>query len=273
MAAVRTGYDALARLCTRSGLHRPTVTNRNAVLMYHSVRDPEHVRPETGDITVGELRRHLEYYTSNFEVVDLPRVREHGGRGPDAKRVALTFDDGYRDFYTNVRPVLHEFDVPATAFVVPSFLDGENRRERVMNAGHLYDVLTTEQVRELVDDPLVTIGNHSLTHHDLGAHHERDIIEEEVRGGKRELEERFGVTVDRFSYPNGAFNRTSLDVVRDSHAVATLDESMRPLLGSEDPMLVPRIDGGLPFEQVKWRLSDANGELMRLARRGFDGLR
>ena len=46
-----------------------------------------------------------------------------------------------------------------------------------------------------------------------------------------------------------------------------MDESLRPVLDDEDPLLVPRVDGGLPFPQVKWRLSDANGELMGLARR------
>jgi len=263
MRWLRSGYDASAALAVRGGLHRPQFTRRNAVLMYHSVPDPDGVRPSTSDIPPGELRHHLEYYTREFEVVDLPAVLEGG----DEKRVALTFDDGYRDFYTNVRPLLHEFDVPATVFVVTGFLDDGRPRERVMNTSHRYEVLTSEQVAELLKDPLVTVGNHSRTHHDLGSHRDRDLIEPEVVGAQRDLEERFGATVERFSYPNGRYNETTLDVVEESHSVAVMDESLRPVLDDEDPLLVPRVDGGLPFSQIKWRLSDANGELMGLARR------
>lgn len=272
MVSLRDAYDVVTAVGHWSGLYRLRFGNYNAVLMYHSVRDPENVRPGTGDIRVDELRRHLEYYTDEFEIVDLPRALENGGQGDETKRIALTFDDGYQDFYTHVRPLLHEFDVPATAFLVPSFIDNERRRERVMNTGHLYDALTSKQVAELVEDPLVTIGNHTMTHHNLGKHHEQDIIEEEVLAGKRDLEERFGITVDRFCYPNGGYNETSLEVVRRSHSIATMDESMRPIVDEEDPMLVPRIDGGLPFSQIKWRLSDANGAVMRLARRQFEAL-
>lgn len=268
MGRLRSGYDAAAALGVRSGLHQPQFSQRNAVLMYHSVPEPSAVRPETSDIPPAELRRHLEYYTREYEVVDLPAVLEGGGE----KRIALTFDDGYRDFYTNVRPLLHEFDVPATVFVVSGFLDDQLPRERVMNTGCRYDVLTSEQVTDLLDDPLVTVGNHSRTHHDLGRHDDRDLIEPEVVGAKPDLEERFGATIDRFSYPNGRYNETTLEVVAESHDIAVMDESLRPVLGEENPMLVPRVDGGLPFPQIKWRLSDSNGELIRLARHIVDGI-
>jgi peptidoglycan/xylan/chitin deacetylase (PgdA/CDA1 family) len=266
MVGLEDAYGAVAALGARSGLHRLRLGRRNAVVMYHSVREPADVRPGTSDVTVAAFRRHLAYYVREFEVVDLPAVLADDGRAGDAKRVALTFDDGYRDLYTNVRPLLHEFDVPATAFVVPGFLDDANPREQVMNTGHLFDVLTSEQVAELVDDPLVTIGNHTRTHHDLGRHHEHDILESEVLGAKRDLEARFGTTVDRFCYPNGRFNATSVDVVGEGHDIATMDESRRPLLPGEHPLLVPRVDGGLPLRQIRWRLSDVNGALMRAAR-------
>jgi peptidoglycan/xylan/chitin deacetylase (PgdA/CDA1 family) len=246
------------------GLHRPVFAGRDAVLMYHSVRDPEDVRPGTSDIAVGEFRRHLDYLTSRFEVVDLPAVLDGES---DRKRVALTFDDGYRDLYTHVRPLLHEFGVPATAFVVTDLVGDVDRKRQVANTGHLFDPLTPAQVADLADDPLVTVGNHTRTHHDLGAHHDRAIIEDEVLGAQAALADRFGIEADRFCYPNGRVNETSAEVVRGSHALATVDESRRPLLGDEDPVRVPRVDAGLPFDRVRWRLSDANGAVVGLSRR------
>lgn len=261
--SLRRLYDGVGRACHLAGLHRIEFAGRDAVVMYHSVRDPDRIREHTSDITVAQLRRHLAYFDRQFDIVDLDEIRPGGG---DAKRVALTFDDGHRDFYTNVLPVLREFDAPATAFVVTDFLDDANRREQVMNTGHLYDALTTDQVHDLAASDLVRVGNHTRTHHDLGAHAERDILEAEIVGAKRGLEERFGVTVDRFCYPNGGYNEASLDIVRESHDLATTDESMRPVFPDDDPVLLPRVDGGLPFPLIQWRLSDPNGALVRRGR-------
>jgi peptidoglycan/xylan/chitin deacetylase (PgdA/CDA1 family) len=260
-------YDRLAALCGRAPVDRLRVTNRNAVLMYHSVRSAADCRPGTSDVAVTEFRRQLDYLTSHHDVVDLPAVKESDGRG-EGKKVALTFDDGYRDFYTNVRPLLHEYDVPATVFVVAGFVGDADRRTQVANTGHLFDTLTSDQLADLAADSLVTIGNHSRTHHDLGRHEDREIIRDEVVSARHELEDRFGVTVDRFCYPRGGHNTASCEVVRESHALATVDESQRPLLDSEDPVRLPRIDAGLPFPLVRFRLSDANGALMRLLGRG-----
>ena len=259
--ALRALCEGVGVVGQRLGLHRWHRSGLDAVMMYHSVRDPASVRDHTSDITVSEFRRHIRYFDRAFEIVDLAAIQDPA---PSRKQIALTFDDGYRDFYTNVLPVLHEFDVPATVFVITGFLDNANPREQVMNTGHLFDTLTSDQVRELADDPLVTVGNHTRTHHDVGSHDRRDIIESEVLGAKRDLETRFGIEPDRFCYPNGGYNETSVDVVGSSHAVATMDESMRPLVGNEHPALIPRVDGGLPFERIQWRLSDLNGELMRL---------
>ena len=255
----------VAELGVRKGLHRLVFTRLNGVVMYGSVREAGEVRPGTSDVSVAAFRRHLEYFVREYEVVDLPEALSGWGRGGGAKRVALTFDDGHRDLYTTVRPLLHEFDVPATAFVVSGFLDDANPREQVANVGRRYDALTSEQVADLVDDPLVTVGNHTRTHHDLGRHHERDIVEAEVLGAKRDLEERFGTTVDRFCYPDGRVNATSLDVVGRGHDVATVGPSRRALLDDEDPLLIPRVDGGASLERVAWRLSDLNAEFERLA--------
>jgi peptidoglycan/xylan/chitin deacetylase (PgdA/CDA1 family) len=259
---LRTLYEGVCLAGQRLGLHEVRVTNRDGIVMYHSVRDPDRIREPTSDITVAELRRHLAYFDREFEIVDLAALREPA---PDRKRVALTFDDGYRDFYTHVRPVLHEFDAPATAFVITGFLDNANPREQVMNTGHLFDTLTGEQVRDLADDPLVTVGNHTRTHHDLGSHGRREIIESEVLGAKEDLEARFGIETDRFCYPNGGYNETSVDVVGSTHAFATMDESMRPLLDDEHAALLPRVDGGLSLERIQWRLADLNGALVRWA--------
>ena len=48
----------------------------------------------------------------------------HGGEPLPPKAVAITVDDGYRDFLLRAYPVFHEFEIPATVFLVSDFIDG-----------------------------------------------------------------------------------------------------------------------------------------------------
>lgn len=49
------------------------------------------------------------------------------GRALDAGTVALTFDDGYRELFTRVYPLLRSRGVPATVFVTTSVIDSGDR--------------------------------------------------------------------------------------------------------------------------------------------------
>jgi peptidoglycan/xylan/chitin deacetylase (PgdA/CDA1 family) len=258
-------YSAIETVGAGARLYRVSAGAYDAICMYHSVRPREDRRPGTSDITPAALHSHLAYLDEHFEIVDLPELVD--SRAPDRKRVALTFDDGYRDFATTVVPILRTFDAPATAFVVPGFLEGDVRRRQADNAGHVFETLTPDEVHSLVDEPLVTVGNHTRTHHDLGVHHERDILRGEILGGKRALEDRFGVAVDRFCYPRGSYNATSLAIVESSHSLAVRAESRRGVHPDDDRYRLPRVDGGAGLRALKWRTCDLNLPLVREATR------
>lgn len=97
------------------------------VLMYHRIINPEtesypleagmYVRPAT-------FRMHLEYLKKSCNVVLLDdliaSIKANTAIAPGT--VALTFDDGWKDNYTNAFPLLKEFGLPATVFVATSFV-------------------------------------------------------------------------------------------------------------------------------------------------------
>lgn len=73
------------------------------------------------------LRQQCEIIRRNYSPVSLKSVSEYvrGGVPLPRNAVAITVDDGYRDFLLYGYPVFHEYDIPATAFVVSDFLDGK----------------------------------------------------------------------------------------------------------------------------------------------------
>jgi len=66
------------------------------------------------------LDQQLAYLTSHYEVISLRNLVDCLSRkSPVPERsVVLTFDDGFRDNYTNAFPLLQKYRVPATIFAV-----------------------------------------------------------------------------------------------------------------------------------------------------------
>jgi peptidoglycan/xylan/chitin deacetylase (PgdA/CDA1 family) len=110
-----------------------------------------------------------------------------------AKTVALTFDDGYQDFYTDAFPLLRQCGFRATVFLATDRI--RDTSVRIEGA----DYLTWSEVRELQSEG-ITFGSHSVTHADfrsLGAEH----IEYELGYSKETIEQKIGAPVESFSYP------------------------------------------------------------------------
>ena len=264
-----TGAGVRCDNCLRgAGLLSPS----NLILTYHAVGDPR----KYGSVPVDRLHRDLAYLTGRFDVVDLADLVDAVRNGTPGRRVALTFDDGYRDFYTNALPVLHRYDAPATVFVCPAFVDDGNpdllRRlftspDSPAVQGHdgpttvLPDsgdplMLTERQLRALVDDDLVAIGNHTMTHPDLRGISDEADLRREIVGGKEALETRFDVAIDRFSYPYGRFTESSVRIAESSHdlAVTTLPGRVST---EENPYRLPRVTAHTNPGQFRWNLADS----------------
>jgi len=108
---------ALGALHIAGGLHIARWMNRKGlrILMYHhfSEREP--------------LERQCAHIRSHFAPVSLSQVGdwlEHGTRLPD-NALAVTVDDGYRNFYRVAYPVFREYGIPAIVYLVSDFLDGK----------------------------------------------------------------------------------------------------------------------------------------------------
>ena len=95
------------------------------MLAYHDVVDNSSALTYDA-ITLRNLAVQLDWLRQNgYRVVSVDDVvaAQQGQRPLPPKAVLLTFDDGYRSFYTHVYPLLRAFDYPAVLSVVGSFLD------------------------------------------------------------------------------------------------------------------------------------------------------
>ncbi|MDX6720873.1 MAG: hypothetical protein QOJ63_3127 [Solirubrobacteraceae bacterium] len=93
------------------------------VLTYHRIGSPYGAHdPSLWSATGEQLDGQLRFLARNVDVVsgdELPDALER----PRGRRVALTFDDGYRDNYELAYPALRAHGLPATFFLATGFID------------------------------------------------------------------------------------------------------------------------------------------------------
>jgi peptidoglycan/xylan/chitin deacetylase (PgdA/CDA1 family) len=107
-------------------LARALSANLGRIIMYHNFAGPGSTDPDS--LNVEGIRAQFEYLRKHFRVVPLLTMAEQlsARRELDPKMVALTIDDGRRNCYEFLFPLLKEFEFPATFFVVSSFIRGED---------------------------------------------------------------------------------------------------------------------------------------------------
>jgi len=160
----------------------------HSVLVYHSISSPQ--EPLAGDIDIspGRFAQQLRWLSRWRRVVPLVDTLSAGSD----RRVALTFDDGYRDNLTVALPLLERFQIPMTLFVTAGFID---------RTGYLSE----EELRTLAGHPLITIGAHGLWHR----HFNRIAFDDarfELIESRRLLQEITGREIDLMAWPFGECN-------------------------------------------------------------------
>jgi len=96
------------------------VDHRINVLLYHRVENLE--TSYSIIVTERNFEDQLKFICSNYNILRC----DEDWSGVDRKSVALTFDDGYVDFYTKAYPLLKKYNVPATVFISTGGIDNDN---------------------------------------------------------------------------------------------------------------------------------------------------
>jgi len=95
------------------------------ILMYHQVCE-RNCDPWELAVHPNHFYDQLEYLKKNFDVVPVSAIAEGRVFHPAKKAIAITFDDGFRDNYTNAAPLLDWHELPATFYVATTALQQQN---------------------------------------------------------------------------------------------------------------------------------------------------
>lgn len=241
------------------------------ILLYHKINE---LRQDYNNlaVTLENFKYQLELIGKYFPIVPLSEHREG--------TVAITFDDGFQDFFKNASPYLNRKNIPATIFITTSqigkqeelwttellrlIFTGNHQKQRfylnlpsfcyefaVRNLEEKYTLyralrrlcmkseddmqrdileqlrdwsgekgeerteyafLTEQEIAELSENRLVTIGAHTVHHVSLGAFSKK-YQEKEIYDSKKKLEQITGHQIYFFSYPFGSKNDYNADTI------------------------------------------------------------
>ena len=135
-----------------------------SILVYHAIRSS--TDDGTADVALGVDRfaRQMAFLAQHREVVPLD-VAVQTVAQKTRRRVAITFDDGYRSVLEHALPVLEEFRFPATVFVPTGAIGDRNRWDATSPPAGL-PVMSGDESREIERRGL-QVESHGHGHIDL----------------------------------------------------------------------------------------------------------
>lgn len=161
------------------------------VLLYHRVGYTTDQLTVTPERFCNDLALLVDY---GYQAISLQQFQNFllgGGGDLPEQPVLITLDDGYVDNYENAFPILQNFGMSATFFIITGLL---------WTSGRLSPAL----LREMAENGMC-FGSHTVTHRPLASLPPQE-AEEELNSSRATLESILGTAVNTISYPCGSYN-------------------------------------------------------------------
>jgi peptidoglycan/xylan/chitin deacetylase (PgdA/CDA1 family) len=153
------------------------------------------------------FRKILRTLNNWYDLVSLPDAVALARSGDVSGRyLCLSFDDGFRDNYEVVAPILGEFGVAGCFFVTSNLVGGDETTKRRILVDRIHTspdrlTLTWDMVRGLHREGS-TIGCHTVDHVNLAEGPRNEAIAQ-VRQSRQHVEREIGAPCDYFAWPYG----------------------------------------------------------------------
>jgi len=204
---------------------------RVPVIMYHDVLPKKQVWFDT---TTDEFEQQMKWIVDQgITPISLDQLYKHLTKGeavPD-KSIVLTFDDNYQGFHDQAMPILEKYKFPAAMFVHTKFVGDKTGKHPKMDWPTL---------RELIKNPLVTIGSHTVTHPEDITQLSQEQQVEELTASKATLEKELGKPMPYFAYPDGKNDKIVQENARTAGYTMAFTMANSPAEESPNIMAVGR---------------------------------
>lgn len=226
------------------------------VLGYHSVvSDEEKEKYHKNNVyvmSISDFDEQMKYlYDYGYKTLTMDDINEYylGNTNLVGNCVALTFDDGFKNFNTVVKPILQKYNFKATAFVIGHKTKIKDSKDP--------SKLTYLKQTDLINDQYVEYYSHSYDLHHKSSVPYRKLIEtaplsqiqEDFIKNKKIVSDRY------FAFPYGISSDNATTALKDNHVTLAFGYNQnRNMDRSDTQYLLPRylMFDKMPMWYFKW---------------------
>lgn len=223
------------------------------ILFYHRVTDEvDFITKGMNGVhtSIANFGKHIRFLKKNYHLVSLKELTSllKTEDKDSTTYITITFDDGFRDIYLNVFPLLQKYKIPATIFLITDYINANrlmwrhkqyyykyykkniNETEESNLANKIY--LNWDEVKMMYENGL-DIGAHTCNHSVLNQL-PLDCARKEIINSKEKIEQMVGIKVKVFAYPFGRkkdFNEEIKEIVKNAgfvYACSTIEGANSP---------------------------------------------
>jgi peptidoglycan/xylan/chitin deacetylase (PgdA/CDA1 family) len=172
---------------------------RIPILLYHSVDDSGSVI----SMTPTEFKEHMKYLKAKeYQTISLYKFAESIRRDetPLSRSVVITFDDGFKNNYSEAFPILCKYGFTATIFIVTNHVDGICSWDGHESIPQM-PLLSWQEIQEMSNHG-IEFGSHGCSHSYLTQISEEK-MNRELSESKSTIETQLGKPVSFFCHPYG----------------------------------------------------------------------
>jgi len=196
------------------------------------------------DISPKAAEQAFRFWQNNYNIISFSEYLDArmDKKELPPKSLILTLDDGHKGNY-KLLPLIERFKIPVTIFLCSSIagtnrhfwflhenIDADNLKklsdkERLRTLKQMgfgpekeyldRQVLSSIEIEEMKSSSFIDFQSHTKFHPVL-PQCSADRSLEEISGSKKEIEEKFGLTVNGFAYPNGDFAEREVNIIKRS---------------------------------------------------------
>lgn len=207
-----------------------------SILTYHRFGS---VVTDTMTIRTATFRRQLaDLEAQGHVVVPLRAVLSYlqgVAPRPPPRAVVITVDDGHRSVFTEMLPIVREYNVPVTLFIYPS---------AISNASY---AMTWHELEMLQRTGLFDIQSHSYWHPNFKTEKRRRAAADyrafaswQLVHARAVLNAQLGSHADLIAWPFGIYDDELIGLARDAGYVAGFTLEGRCVASDDDVMALPR---------------------------------
>lgn len=211
------------------------------ILMYHQIDFPAPRGTQFRGLTVHpkSFTRQMRWmHRLGYQGLSMRDLMPYLRGERQGKVFGITFDDGFRNVFTNALPVLTELGYTSTNYLVANQFDGGNVWDAQNNVP--FQPLMTKAEARLWSQAGQEVGSHTLDHVHLPDISLAD-ARTQIISSRHILSEVVGQDVTAFCYPYGHFRPEHAEIVAEA-GYENATTTQRGLAGAADqPLLLPRV--------------------------------